>query len=117
MGPLRGDGNDSRQYPCHAFSYGREDGSPSWGRKRVASMCFINMPPVEKMGPLRGDGNRATMAVTKGSSLVEKMGPLRGDGNCALHSKAMKGMESREDGSPSWGRKHIFLFHKLLFQL
>ena len=36
---------------------GREDGSPSWGRK-----CTTTMPPsssawVEKMGPLRGDGS------------------------------------------------------------
>ena len=36
---------------------------------------------------------------------VEKMGPLRGDGN--FNSMMEKGLlqASREDGSPSWGRK------------
>ena len=48
---------------------------------------------------------------------VEKMGPLRGDGNDTEVYVAENGLEGREDGSPSWGRKHIFLFHKLLFQL
>ena len=36
---------------------------------------------VEKMGPLRGDGNRTRLSTTNSSLLVEKMGPLRGDGN------------------------------------
>ena len=37
---------------------------------------------------------------------VEKMGPLRGDGN---HNKSRKDFakHGREDGSPSWGRKLI----------
>ena len=36
---------------------GREDGSPSWGRKfhRIAQRYLIYK--VEKMGPLRGDGS------------------------------------------------------------
>ena len=37
---------------------GREDGSPSWGRKFLYSRTFISPHQVEKMGPLRGDGNR-----------------------------------------------------------
>jgi len=36
---------------------------------------------VEKMGPLRGDGNYFLTIVLNFISLVEKMGPLRGDGN------------------------------------
>ena len=40
---------------------------------------------VEKMGPLRGDGNALVYLVyIMADSLVEKMGPLRGDGNCWL---------------------------------
>ena len=35
---------------------GREDGSPSWGRKLIYS-SFIFLTLVEKMGPLRGDGS------------------------------------------------------------
>ena len=38
---------------------------------------------------------------------VEKMGPLRGDGN--FLKKLFIGLWSREDGSPSWGRKLISL--------
>ena len=35
---------------------------------------------------------------------VEKMGPLRGDGNIAsAHNEHT--VNGREDGSPSWGRK------------
>ena len=39
--------------------------------------------------------------------MVEKMGPLRGDGNCNenLFNFFLAG---REDGSPSWGRKSLF---------
>ena len=42
---------------------------------------FVYSPDgVEKMGPLRGDGNRYVRRVVV-FSFVEKMGPLRGDGN------------------------------------
>ena len=81
MGPLRGDGNDN--LPMHrAIKFnGREDGSPSWGRKQIlftVSMYFF----VEKMGPLRGDGNLFSISVvSQVHKVVEKMGPLRGDGN------------------------------------
>ena len=34
---------------------GREDGSPSWGRK-LDLLCLRLFHRVEKMGPLRGDG-------------------------------------------------------------
>ena len=36
---------------------GREDGSPSWGRKVKFSNTFAKASEVEKMGPLRGDGS------------------------------------------------------------
>ena len=36
---------------------------------------------VEKMGPLRGDGNQKIVAFPFRTNSVEKMGPLRGDGN------------------------------------
>ena len=40
-----------------AIQLGREDGSPSWGRK-LSPYGFFQTPNfVEKMGPLRGDGN------------------------------------------------------------
>ena len=46
--------------------------------------CFISLViyiiTVEKMGPLRGDGNFDRF-ITNRFSMVEKMGPLRGDGN------------------------------------
>ena len=35
----------------------REDGSPSWGRKPESNNFPIISTFVEKMGPLRGDGN------------------------------------------------------------
>ena|GEM_PF-2804140 len=35
---------------------------------------------------------------------VEKMGPLRGDGNVTIHYIHRLAVR-REDGSPSWGRK------------
>ena len=59
---------------------GREDGSPSWGRKLVICRCTSNISSVEKMGPLRGDGSSRTFH--HGKSFI-----------------------CREDGSPSWGRK------------
>ncbi len=36
---------------------------------------------------------------------VEKMGPLRGDGNHILQCVNHYNIYRREDGSPSWGRK------------
>ena len=43
---------------------------------------FVYSPDgVEKMGPLRGDGNYYRASHTKITIQVEKMGPLRGDGN------------------------------------
>ena len=80
MGPLRGDGN-SQSYYLQRDSECREDGSPSWGRKRH---CH-HFDPIRKNN-------------------VEKMGPLRGDGNANCDDYGMKA-NSREDGSPSWGRK------------
>ena len=44
---------------------------------------FVYSPDgVEKMGPLRGDGNLKLISRSEMTSRnVEKMGPLRGDGN------------------------------------
>ena len=66
---------------------------------------------VEKMGPLRGDGNfenREDRILH--SKTVEKMGPLRGDGNWKDSCGWCNAVIRREDGSPSWGRKPPFLF-------
>ena len=41
---------------------------------------------------------------------VEKMGPLRGDGNLML-PPTTHALQSREDGSPSWGRKFSHYQH------
>ena len=66
---------------------------------------FVYSPDgVEKMGPLRGDGNLASDSRRKGR-LVEKMGPLRGDGNPPRSVMFVLCFNCREDGSPSWGRK------------
>ena len=62
-------------------------------------------PYVEKMGPLRGDGNLVVQNVGNVNSVVEKMGPLRGDGNSNSFCTSDRIVYSREDGSPSWGRK------------
>ena len=68
---------------------------------------FVYSPDgVEKMGPLRGDGNKSRTARNKFSFLVEKMGPLRGDGN-TIHITIRSVCVGREDGSPSWGRKPL----------
>ena len=80
----------------------REDGSPSWGRKHTLHTCQV-LFCVEKMGPLRGDGNFKPTPGGLSMIQVEKMGPLRGDGNSYLLS--MLHVKRREDGSPSWGRK------------
>ena len=41
---------------------------------------------------------------------VEKMGPLRGDGNSNIRlSLYIPQPSCREDGSPSWGRKRLLL--------
>ena len=68
---------------------------------------FVYSPDgVEKMGPLRGDGNiTPPFMSTKMIIIVEKMGPLRGDGNLKSSIALSKHSFCREDGSPSWGRK------------
>ena len=47
---------------------------------------FVYSPDgVEKMGPLRGDGNYYCVISCQRHVFVEKMGPLRGDGNNIAH--------------------------------
>ena len=75
---------------------------------------FVYSPDgVEKMGPLRGDGNPQYKIVYLGRLEVEKMGPLRGDGNSTLVF-FQRLYTCREDGSPSWGRKQFFDFFLFL---
>ena len=92
--------------PCHwgIVILCREDGSPSWGRKPPCALYVKRFLCVEKMGPLRGDGNKRPASCLCCKIWVEKMGPLRGDGNYAT-SVIARFLVSREDGSPSWGRK------------
>ena len=67
-------------------THSREDGSPSWGRKRnQIQPCKLGFL-VEKMGPLRGDGN--IFIISSLLITVEKMGPLRGDGNLVIFYSA-----------------------------
>ena len=73
---------------------------------------FVYSPDgVEKMGPLRGDGNGFVNTRKISFVKVEKMGPLRGDGNSYTSLFVKQLIKCREDGSPSWGRKleNIFL--------
>ena len=63
------------------LAFRREDGSPSWGRKLLIFFIVFHLS-VEKMGPLRGDGNFPfSQLIIVCFDTVEKMGPLRGDGN------------------------------------
>ena len=60
------------------------DGVEKMGPLRGDGNYFFNFVilflQVEKMGPLRGDGNFSNILASCKPS-VEKMGPLRGDGN------------------------------------
>ena len=54
-------------------------------KSRTFGVHYIDLRPtcygVEKMGPLRGDGNFFIFTHYIIGIIVEKMGPLRGDGN------------------------------------
>ena len=53
---------------------------------------FVYSPDgVEKMGPLRGDGNVFPSHIQQRLN-VEKMGPLRGDGNNLISWLSMSGI-------------------------
>ena len=76
------------------------------GTETVANCTFIIKYLVEKMGPLRGDGNELSLHLFRLRwQMVEKMGPLRGDGNLLMALNNCTFSSCREDGSPSWGRK------------
>ena len=47
---------------------------------------------------------------------VEKMGPLRGDGNYKVFSGKIT-PSCREDGSPSWGRKQAISYSSKTFTM
>ena len=54
------------------------------GTETGAASSNVSYCCVEKMGPLRGDGNFDALVDKKLNTNVEKMGPLRGDGNTRL---------------------------------
>ena len=60
---------------------GVEKMGPLRGDGNFKTLFYFNSFLVEKMGPLRGDGNKKFYWVTNINLCVEKMGPLRGDGN------------------------------------
>ena len=65
---------------------------------------FVYSPDgVEKMGPLRGDGNHSSQYVQIADNCREDGSPSWGRKHHNLILLAKK--YSREDGSPSWGRK------------
>ena len=86
---------------------GVEKMGPLRGDGNRASRHNLPIFRVEKMGPLRGDGNMKIVEDIKRFIEVEKMGPLRGDGNHNI-TTFLNHFACREDGSPSWGRK---LYH------
>ena len=51
------------------------------GTETISSVLSATVIIVEKMGPLRGDGNAIVVFISITPFFVEKMGPLRGDGN------------------------------------
>ena len=80
------------------------------GTETYSNISYLNHLFVEKMGPLRGDGNLFSLSYFSTIALnVEKMGPLRGDGNsfifffhlCALVEKMGP---LRGDGNPKFSR-------------
>ncbi len=82
MGPLRGDGNSKHSFLSAYRHSGREDGSPSWGRK-LSFPSFVKCTVVNG----REDGSPSW-------------------GRKSLFSLSYFSTHSgREDGSPSWGRK------------
>ena len=62
-------------------SDGVEKMGPLRGDGNRSELRFHQVPFVEKMGPLRGDGNFHLSYSHIDNFCVEKMGPLRGDGN------------------------------------
>ena len=91
---------------------GREDGSPSWGRKihRMTQRYLIYK--VEKMGPLRGDGRKSEPSINSPFSGREDGSPSWGRKPLFVCIRRLS--LGREDGSPSWGRKQsncIHIFH------
>ena len=61
---------------------GVEKMGPLRGDGNKEESLYVQIKLVEKMGPLRGDGNGKFTIISLRKS-VEKMGPLRGDGNKA----------------------------------
>ena len=105
MGPLRGDGNDSRL--CIQDNLARrEDGSPSWGRK-LSFPSFVKCTVVngrEDGSPSWGRKSLFSLSYFSTHSGREDGSPSWGRKFCTgcVHWQSLA---SREDGSPSWGRK------------
>ena len=67
---------------------------------------FVYSPDgVEKMGPLRGDGNFYIDICIEHSTLYRRWVPFVGTETSNLFY--LVDNICREDGSPSWGRKHV----------
>ena len=71
---------------------------------------------VEKMGPLRGDGNVLSVyGVSKGKEkVVEKMGPLRGDGNFLENIYKSHRLRVEKMGPLRGDGNFITLFHSFV---
>ena len=81
MGPLRGDGNNASSFVSKII-FCREDGSPSWGRKLLSSkLTYFAMCSREDGSPSWGRKLFYILFRYIKTNVVEKMGPLRGDGN------------------------------------
>lgn len=112
MGPPRGDGNLKYAIFCK-YIISREDWFPSWGRKPILNKVPFSVDFVEKMAPPSwGREHRPRQSINFHFS-VEKMGPLRGNGNFCLLVHMILG-PGREDGSPSWERK-LYYFHVTIY--
>ena len=70
---------------------------------------FVYSPDgVEKMGPLRGDGNYIKSVYGEYIALCREDGSPSWGRKLPLSSVyCFKNWNSREDGSPSWGRKRF----------
>lgn len=77
-----------------------------------AKLCDGN---VEKMGPLRGDGNVIRVS-SREISVVEKMGPLRGDGTPGYCAVAYLRLPCREEtpfeGTETNSNTNISIYYK-----
>ena len=108
MGPFVGT-ETALKYSKAYSSTCREDGSLRGDGNDNISFCSKEMYTSREDGSLRGDGN---VHILSSSPLlyVEKMGPFVGTETGSFVPDMMMLNLSREDGSPSWGRKPTSTF-------